>query len=109
MALPYGAFGKFESFMNDDVEEILTNFISNQSRCTSFELVFWAQRGDVWRRFPDRIGIRYVGIAVENLNGYWMGPTPILYRIAPHKLVFVVQILKKNRAPVRSILRIMMK
>ena len=52
MTLPCGAFGKFGSFMNDDVEEFYMNSISNQSRCTSFEVVFGAQEGGIWRRFP---------------------------------------------------------
>ena len=39
MTLPCGAFGKFGSFMNDDVEEAYTNSIPNESWCTSFEVV----------------------------------------------------------------------
>ena len=35
--------------MNDDVDEFYINSISNQSRCTSFEVVFWAQEGGIWR------------------------------------------------------------
>ena len=52
ITLQCGAFGKFGSFSNVDVKEFYANSISNQSRCTSFEVVFWAQEGGIWRRFP---------------------------------------------------------
>ena len=35
--------------MKDDVEEFYINSISNQFRCTSFEVVFWAQEGGIWQ------------------------------------------------------------
>ena len=38
--------------MNGDVEEVFTNSIPNESQCTSFEVVFWAQKGGIERRAP---------------------------------------------------------
>ena len=85
--------------MNDDVEEFYTISISNQSWCTSFEVVFWAQEGNFWRSFRYRIGIEFVGIVVQNLSSYWMDPISILYQTAPLKLVFFIQVLKKIALP----------
>ena len=85
--------------MNDDVEEFYTISISNQSPCTSFEVVFWAQEGNIWRSFRYRIGIGFVGIVVQNLSSYWMDPISILYQTVPLKLVFFIQVLKKIALP----------
>ena len=98
MTLPCGAFGKFASFMNDDVEEFYTNSISNQSRCTSFEAVFLGSSAIFGGGFRYRIGLGFVDFVVQNLSGYWMDPIPILCQIAPLELVFFVQVLKKLRS-----------
>ena len=33
--------------MNDDVEGVYTNSRPNESRCSSFEVVFWVQKGGI--------------------------------------------------------------
>ena len=43
MTLPCGAFGQIWIFIKDDVEEFYTSYIPNESRCTSFEVVFLLQ------------------------------------------------------------------
>ena len=85
--------------LNNDVEEFYINSISHQSRCTSFEVVFSAQEGGIWRSF----GIGFVGIVIQNLNAYWIDPIPILYQTAPLKLVFFVPFfLQKIALPCRA-------
>ena len=70
--------------MNDDVEESYINSTSNESRCTSLEVVFRAVRSGGFRY---SFGIGFVRIIVQHLSG------------SPLKLVFFVQILKNVALP----------
>ena len=63
MTLQCGAFGKFGSFMNDDVEEFYQFYIK------SVPLYFVQdgfQEGGIWRRFPIQHWYRVRDAIVQN-------------------------------------------
>ena len=64
--LPCGAFGKFGSLMNNDVEEFYINSISNESQCTSFEVVFWVQKRGLERSPLVQLRYRIRDAVVQN-------------------------------------------
>ena len=87
---PCGAFGKFGSFINDDVDGfICTNSIPNGSRCTSFEAVFLVPKGGISGGLRYSFGIGFVDFVVPSLSADWMDPIPILYQSALLKLVLL--------------------
>ena len=82
--------------MNDDVEVFYTNSIPGELRSRWFsEFKRAVSSGGLRYSF----GMGFVDFVVQNSSGKWMDPILILYRTAPLKLVFVVQVLKKIALP----------
>ena len=70
--------------MNDDVEGFYTILYNKMNVVRGG---FPGSKGGIWRRFPYRIGVEFVGIVVQNLIVYGMDPIPILYQHVPLKVV----------------------
>ena len=70
--------------MNNDVEGLYTNPISNERRS---RWLSGLKKEDFGGAFRYRIGIGFVGIVVQNLIVYGMDPLSILYQTAPLKVV----------------------
>ena len=124
IALPCGAFGKIRSFIiHDYVERFYTNPIPHGRR---LRWVSGLKREVIGGASWYRIGIDTFDIIVQNLNVYRTISIPILYQTAPLKVVFFRRKslsranhpenveenrarVRSNRAPVRSILKILTK